>query len=101
MKNGPVGSNRQTSLAPPGFKGGDGDVPFQRPPRFMDRGAQTWGSTAVQHQGAWAATAAFIPRGPAGVPSEAYGGPPSYEEAYGVDRGLSGFRSRTPRNTSA
>ncbi|MDQ8043250.1 MAG: hypothetical protein REI11_01505 [Patulibacter sp.] len=96
-----MGSNRQTSVAPPGFAGGDSGEPFQRPPRFMDRGPQTWGSTAVQHQGAWAATAAYIPRGPAGIPDEAYGGPTPYEEAYGVDRPLTGFRSRTPRNTSA
>ncbi|MDO9357285.1 MAG: hypothetical protein Q7T55_26545 [Solirubrobacteraceae bacterium] len=80
-----VGSNRQTSVAPPGHPGGDTGVPFQRPPRFMDRGAQTWGSTAAFSNGAYAPTAAYVPRGPVDL-----------EQPYGVP--LTGFRSRTPRN---
>ena len=89
MQRLPVGSNRQTSVAPPGFPGGDTGVPFQRPARFMDRGAQTWGSTAVQSQGAFAPTAAYVPRGPAGI-----------DEPYGVDRPVTGFRSRIPRTAT-
>lgn len=89
MQNPNVGSNRQTSVAPPGFPGGDTGVPFQRPPRFQDRGAQTWGSTAAYHNGAYAATAAYVPRGPAGI-----------DEPYGVDRPVTGFRSRLPRTSA-
>lgn len=83
-----VGSNRQTSVAPPGYAGSASGEPFQRPPRFMDRGAQTWGTTAQYSRGAYAPTAAYVPRGPGDV------------EAYGVDRPLTGFRSRIPRTTA-
>ena len=90
MKYNPaVGSNRQTSIAPPGYKG-EAEVEFarppQRPPRYMDRGAQTWGSTALFTGSAYAPTAAYVPRGPGEEPDLA------------VDRPMTGFRSRIPRN---
>jgi hypothetical protein len=87
MQRQTVGSNRQTSVAPPGFPGGDTGVPFQRPPRWMDRGAQTWGSTAVISNGAYAPTAAYVPRGPG-------------DDVYGVEQPLKGFRGRIPRTSA-
>jgi hypothetical protein len=86
MNSKPIGSNRQTSVAPPGYPGGDTGVPFQRPPRYMDRGAQTWGSTALFTGSAYAATAAYVPRGPGEEPDASH------------DRPMTGFRSRIPRN---
>jgi hypothetical protein len=87
MNSNPVGSNRQTSVAPPGFPGGNTGVPFQRPPRFMDRGSQTWGSTAIHTGSAYAPTAAYVPRGPGDEPDAT------------PHRPMNGFRSRIGRNT--
>lgn len=94
MQRRTVGSNRQTSIAPPGFAGDATGVPFQRPARFQDRGNQTWGSTAVMSGSAYAPTAAYVPRGPGEVPID------FSDEAYGIDRPLTGFRGRVPRTSA-